>query len=302
MLELRQSTAITLKIGPFLDSTDGNTEENALTISQADVKLSKNGGAFTQKTEATSCTVDGTTGMYGCPVDATDTGTLGSLQLLVHEAGSLIVWHEYLVVTQQFWDSKYSTDVLQVHVVEQSDIDFGATQKASINTEVDNALNTAIPAVNVADSINDVLLDTLGTDVWATAARALTDKAGFTISGTKTTLDALNDITAAAVWAVAARALTDKAGFSLAADQSAVTIGTVNAIAAAAIDAIWDEVMEGTLTARQGLRLTMSMLASKSSGGGTATLVYRDYGDTKARLTFTADADGNRTAVTSDVT
>lgn len=35
--------------------------------------------------------------------------------------------------------------------------------------------------------------------VWATTVRALTDKAGFTISGAKTTLDALNDITAASV-------------------------------------------------------------------------------------------------------
>ena len=45
-------------------------------------------------------------------------------------------------------------------------------------------------------------------DVWAYATRSLTDKAGFTISGTKTTLDALNDITAASVWVVASRTLT----------------------------------------------------------------------------------------------
>ena len=36
-------------------------------------------------------------------------------------------------------------------------------------------------------------------DVWTVVTRALTDKAGFTISGTKTTLDGLNDVTAAAV-------------------------------------------------------------------------------------------------------
>lgn len=45
-------------------------------------------------------------------------------------------------------------------------------------------------------------------DIWGYATRALTDKAGFTISGTKQTLDALNDITAASVWSVAARTLT----------------------------------------------------------------------------------------------
>jgi len=47
--------------------------------------------------------------------------------------------------------------------------------------------------------------------VWAVVTRALTDKAGFSISGTKTTLDALNDITAASVWAVATRNLTAQA-------------------------------------------------------------------------------------------
>jgi hypothetical protein len=38
-------------------------------------------------------------------------------------------------------------------------VDFGAVAKASINTEVDSALNTAIPGTNVSDSVNDVLLD-----------------------------------------------------------------------------------------------------------------------------------------------
>lgn len=49
-------------------------------------------------------------------------------------------------------------------------------------------------------------------DVWAYATRALTDKAGFSISGTKQTLDALNDIAAADVWAVATRELTGFTG------------------------------------------------------------------------------------------
>lgn len=54
----------------------------------------------------------------------------------------------------------------------------------------------------------DYLRGGAAADVWAYATRSLTDKAGFTISGTKTTLDALNDITSASVWAVAARTLT----------------------------------------------------------------------------------------------
>lgn len=46
-------------------------------------------------------------------------------------------------------------------------------------------------------------------DVWSVATRAITDKAGFTISGTKTTLDALNDVSAADVNAQCDTALTD---------------------------------------------------------------------------------------------
>jgi len=114
---LRQSTAVTLKIGPFVDSTDGNTAETALTISQADVRLSKNGADIAQKTEATSCTHD-ELGMYDCPVDATDTGTLGRLDLVVAETGALVVRHTYMVVPANVWDSLFGADALQVDVAQ----------------------------------------------------------------------------------------------------------------------------------------------------------------------------------------
>lgn len=48
-------------------------------------------------------------------------------------------------------------------------------------------------------------------DVWSVVTRALTDKAGFTISGTKTTLDDLNDISATQVNAAVDTALSDYA-------------------------------------------------------------------------------------------
>jgi len=133
MLFLKQSTAYTAKIGPFLDSTDGNTQEVGLTIAQADVMLSKNGGAFAAKNDATSCTHDAK-GMYGCPLNTTDTGTLGKLQLLVHVAGALAVWHDFMVLPANVYDSLIGgTDYLDAAVVEQANIDFGALQKASLN-------------------------------------------------------------------------------------------------------------------------------------------------------------------------
>jgi len=101
---LKQSTAATLLIGPFVDATDGVTAEDALTISQADVRLSKNGGNMAQKNEATACTHD-ELGYYTCPLDTTDTGTLGVLKVMVSEAGALPVWQEYMVVPAAVYDS-----------------------------------------------------------------------------------------------------------------------------------------------------------------------------------------------------
>lgn len=55
-------------------------------------------------------------------------------------------------------------------------------------------------------------------------------------------------------------------------------------------------------TFAQHVILQSSALAGKSSGLATATAVYRSADDSKARITATVDADGNRTAITLDAT
>lgn len=60
--------------------------------------------------------------------------------------------------------------------------------------------------------------------IWTYGTRALTDKAGFTISGTKTTLDDLVDLAAADVWAAGSRALSTPADYM--ADISSLPILT----------------------------------------------------------------------------
>lgn len=71
--------------------------------------------------------------------------------------------------------------------------------------------------------------------------------------------------------------------------------------AAAVADAVWDEAVDSTITARQSIRLANSALGGKASGLNTTTAVYRDLADTKDRISATVDADGNRTAVTRDL-
>lgn len=63
-------------------------------------------------------------------------------------------------------------------------------------------------------------------------------------------------------------------------------------------DAVLDEVVEGAYTMRQLLKLMSAALFGKASGGGTATVTFRDTGDSADRIVATVDANGNRTAVT----
>ena len=112
---LKQSTAVTLKLGPFLDETDFITPLTALTISQSDVRLSKNGAAFAQKNDANAAVHDAA-GWYGVALDTTDTNTLGRLQVAIHEGGALPIAAEYMVVTANVWDSLFASDLLQVDV------------------------------------------------------------------------------------------------------------------------------------------------------------------------------------------
>jgi hypothetical protein len=127
MIWLKQSTAATLVLGPFVDSTDGFTAETALTISQADVRLSKNGAAFAQKNDATAAT-HMENGYYSVPLNTTDTNTLGVLDVAVNEAGALPVFLKLMVVSAQVYESLIaSTEFLEVCALAQEFTTSGGT-------------------------------------------------------------------------------------------------------------------------------------------------------------------------------
>ncbi len=69
------------------------------------------------------------------------------------------------------------------------------------------------------------------------------------------------------------------------------------ALSAAGVDAILDEVIEGTHTLRQYIRTMASVLLAKVSGGGSDTITYRDVDDSKDRVVATVTTDGDRTAI-----
>src|SRR3989304_5472200 len=120
---LKQSTAYTFRLGPFIDSTDGNTEENALTIAAASVLLSKAGGALTAKNDATALTGTGANAHYTCVLDATDTGTLGMLRGWCHVAGARAVYKDFMALPANVYDSLVAgSDALQVDTIQKNRI------------------------------------------------------------------------------------------------------------------------------------------------------------------------------------
>lgn len=85
---------------------------------------------------------------------------------------------------------------------------------------------------------------------------------------------------------------------SQAGDAMALTAGERTALTAA----VWAYVVAGTTTAVQGMRGFMAAMMGKASGLSTNAPKYRDIADTKNVIDVTSDANGNRSAVTLDLT
>jgi len=220
---LKQSTAVTVKIGPFIDDTDGKTAETALTITQADVRLSKNGGDMAQKNDTSDCSHD-ELGVYNCSLDATDTNTAGRLQLFVHKSGALPVWHEFMVLPANVYDSFFGSDKLEVDVVQIG----GATQSATdLKDFADEGYDPATHKIEACKSNDDMRgtdnaalasvctearlaeLDSANIPSDLDAVKAKTDKLQFsTDNDVKATLDgekvSLSDTTEAQIDAIEA--------------------------------------------------------------------------------------------------
>ncbi len=78
--------------------------------------------------------------------------------------------------------------------------------------------------------------------------------------------------------------------------------GTYSITSSIIATAVLDTLVEPGFTLKEATRLMLSTLAGKVSGGGTATVVFRDVNDTKNRIVAAVDNVGNRSSVTKDVT
>jgi len=114
------------------------------------------------------------------------------------------------------------------------------------------------------------------------------DKTGYSISGTKTTLDSLNDIAATDVWSAGTRTLTSGGYSGLTADD---------------IDAIWDEVITGHTTLSSFAKLLIDNIdaAISTRSNHSAADVATEILETPANKLAT-DEDGKVTVTNPGTT
>lgn len=104
-LYLKQSTASQeVLLGVFVDDTDGKTVETGLTIANTDIKLWKS-GATTLVNKNSGGATHISNGNYYAVLDATDTDTLGSMEIVVQVSGALPVRRACCVLSANVYDS-----------------------------------------------------------------------------------------------------------------------------------------------------------------------------------------------------
>ena len=274
MQELKQSTAIIIKMGVAVNST-GVTPVTTLAVSTADeAEILKNGTSATLAIAGTLTAITGADGWYNMTLSTGDTDTLGPLTVLIQDDSAILpIYKDFMVVDPTFYDAKYSTGPVKATLTSAT-----YTTVTTFHASVAN-YSTFAPAT---DGV------TLGSAVYTAIGDFHASVAAYSTFAPATdgvTLGAATYTTVTSFHAsVAAYSTFDPSA-------TGVTLTT------AAIDGVHDEVVEGTLTFRQAQRLLLSVLTGKVSGGSTTTITFRDIGDTKDRLITTVDANGNRTAV-----
>ena len=143
---LKQSTAYTFRMGPFLDDGDGKTIEDSLSITRADIRLSKAGGDFAQRNAVspTNLTHD-EFGYYILALDATDTATVGELLVAIIDTGNALpVFKTFQVVEEAIFDAIYGGSATLATSVADILQDTATTIPATIAT-----VDTVVDAVKV---------------------------------------------------------------------------------------------------------------------------------------------------------
>ena len=118
-MDLRQSTAVVIEFGPFLDKADGlallSGLASAIDHATTGIKLSKNGGTLAVRHAPVTASTYDAHGCYKVTLDTTDTATLGTLRVIYTDPTTCLpVWQDFMVMTANAWDSTYGAAVIGV--------------------------------------------------------------------------------------------------------------------------------------------------------------------------------------------
>jgi hypothetical protein len=249
----------------------------------------------------TLTTYTGNTPQTGDSYAIVNSGTHGNAAIKAETASILADTNEL----QTDWANGGRLDLILDARASQTSVDDLPTnaELATALTNLDAAVSTRAPAATA-----------LSTAQWTNARAGYLDNINnATLAGASFPTDPADQslviaATDAITAAIAALNNLDAAGVRAAVGLAAANLDTQLADLPTASEnatALLDLAagVETGLTLRQALRLIAAAAAGKISGAATTTIVIRNaVADSKDRITATVDADGNRSAITVDLT
>lgn len=292
-------------------------------LAVTDIEIYKDGGTTQRASDSGYALLDtdgidfdGITGIHGFSIDLSDNTTAGfyaaGSQYWVIVSAVTIDGQTVNFIAATFTIGPAQANVTQLGGVEQSATDLKDFADAGYD-----------PAANKVQGVVLVDTTTTNTDMVAAAptaaanADAVLDEAlsGHVAAGSlgKAVGDIETDVTATLAdtnelqgdWTNGGR--LDLIIDAILADTGTTIPGLIAALNDLAAADIWDLAngIETGITPRQAMRVNLAALAGILAGAATTNITFRDAGpsgDTKNRIDATVDEDGNRTAITLDLT
>ena len=314
MRYLKQNTDQYVTVGPLIDKTDGLTTKDDATVTNLTYLMSipTHSGASTHVTGTCSataandygCAAIGHNGMYDLKLADADLNFVGSLTLCItYPTAYLPVWHEFMVVPANVWDSMMGTDLLDTNNSQWlGETIHAATVNGVPVVQLHNSAGTG--GINAPANFEDMsITDTTGlvalaatqkVDVETIKTQSVTCSAGVTVlasvgapaapgasgglpttNGTK--LNQTADLTAGQ-----SIACSDKTGFSLASTGADLILKSstfIQAIVAAVNEfATYGLTALNTLLVSTGIKaatVPAVTLANGAHGGASATITLQ---------------------------
>lgn len=307
-------TAIVMVIGPCIDDTDFKTLEEAIAYDAAgmDVSLIVEKADGTSAVTAITLTTAGVNdwlhrdgGYYSIEITAAQNAEEGIAYVRGVCTGVLpFESAHYDIVTANIYDSLIKgTDNLEVDATAISgdpsaadnlELDYDGTGYAKTNSTVGTC--TTNTDMRGTDSANTAVPDVAGTaaTLHGTTNGHLTDIKG---TGFVKDTDSMPQCLTAAGFNTVTPPTVGEIDIEITSSHGAGSWITATGFSTHSAADVWEVVIEGTHRAKHLMRLIISVLSAKVTGGGTPTIVYRDIDDSKDRITATVTEDGNRTAI-----